>query len=397
MARLLFGCSGWSYNGWVGPFYMDPNESKLSAYSSVFKTAEINTTFYTYPKEGIVTGWLRFTPKDFVFSAKIPGQITHDKKLLVERGLEEDLKQFLQLMNPLAKVGKLGCYLIQLPPRMKFVPSKAEAFYAILPEKYRFAIEFRNQTWLSDESIKLLSKYNIAYTILDEPLLPPDIKLTANFTYFRWHGRGKDPWYDYLYTEDELKEWVPKIQEVQESVNEVYGYFNNHYHGYAPENCLDILDMLGIVTPSQKQTRERIKQYRKRPTKPPPTPKTLLDYMEEEPKEIQEKEEIEENTETLLRLFADEGRILRGRVIKNTDLKDIKVEKQKIKAEIRNYKILIDQGEKIIQHDCDDWKRRKNQKKFCKHIVKLFLTLPEKKSEKILKSISQNLNEWRFE
>ncbi|MGQ9722251.1 MAG: DUF72 domain-containing protein, partial [Candidatus Jordarchaeum sp.] len=302
------------------------------------------------------------------------------------------------VVNPLAKSGKLGGYLIQLPPKMKFDQSKAEAFYTLLPEKYKFAIEFRNSTWLSDQSIKLLSKYNIAYTVLDEPLLPPDIKITANFTYFRWHGRGREPWYDYLYTQDELKEWIPKIQEAQESVNEFYGYFNNHYHGYAPENCLDILEMLGISTPVQKQTRERIKQYRKGPPKPAPTPITLLDFMEEKPKEtVEEEVKMEENIESLLRIFADEGRILRGRVMKSDEVKEVKIENQKISAKMRDYSILIDQGEKIIEHNCDDWKRRKNQKKFCKHIVKLFLTLPEKKSEKILRNISQNLNEWRFE
>ena len=398
MAELFFGCSGWSYNEWVGPFYKDAKKSKLSAYSDVFKTAEINSTFYAYPKAGLVQGWLRYSPKEFVFSAKIPGQITHDKELEVKKGLEDDLNHFFALMDPLSEAGKLGCFLIQLPPRLRFEPSKVEEFYALLPDKYKFAVEFRNKTWLNDRSIELLRKYSITYTIIDEPLLPPDIYITADFTYFRWHGHGKDPWYNYLYTESELKEWIPKIREVQESVGEVYGYFNNHYHGYAPENCLEILEMLGVATPSQKQTRERIKDYRSRPSKPPLTPKTLMDFIEKPSSELEAKMEgIKEDTESLLRLFADEGRILRGRVIRDSELKDIKAGKSRVSAKIRDYSILIDREDRIIQHDCNDWQRRKNQKKFCKHIVKLLLTLPERESRVILRNISKDLAGWRFE
>ncbi|MFX0088886.1 MAG: DUF72 domain-containing protein [Candidatus Hodarchaeota archaeon] len=397
MTELLFGCSGWSYNEWVGPFYKDSKKSKISAYSEVFKTTEINTTFYSYPKAGLVQGWLRYSPKEFVFSAKIPGQITHDKELEVEKDLEDDLDHFFALMDPLSRVGKLGCFLIQLPPRLRFVPSDVEDFYALLPDKYKFAVEFRNKTWLNDRSIELLSKYNIAYTIIDEPLLPPDIYITADFTYFRWHGHGKDPWYNYLYTEDELKEWIPKIRETYESVREVYGYFNNHFHGYAPENCLDILEMLGVATPFQRQTRERIKDYRRRPSKPSLTPKTLMDFIGESPELEGKMRKLEENTESLLRLFADEGRILRGRVIRDTELKNLKAGKSRVSAKIRDYNIVIDHDDKVIQHDCNDWQRRKSQKKFCKHIVKLLLTLPERESRNMLRNISKNLTDWRFE
>ncbi len=396
MTKLFFGCSGWSYDEWTGPFYVDASKSKLSAYSSVFNTSEINSTFYAYPKKEIVIGWLRYSPKDFIFCAKLPGQITHDKELLVDKGVEEDLNQFLQLMQPLAEGGKLGCLLVQLPPRLKFNPSKVEAFYTILPEQFQFAIEFRNKTWLSSKSFELLDKYKLAYTIVDEPHLPPDIEITTNFAYFRWHGRGKKPWYNYHYSEDELKEWVPKIQEAQESVNVVYGYFNNHYHGYAPENCLDILDMLGVATPLQNETRERIKRFRKTPPKPQPKAKTLFDFIEGAPKEAANKKR-KETTESLLRLFADEGRILSGRVMKIDELKDMKIEKQRISANIRDYTILIDEREQLIRHNCGDWKHRKRQKKFCKHLVKLILSLSKLKSKLLLRKISENLEDWTFE
>jgi len=396
LTQFLFGCSGWSYDEWTGSFYLDKGKSKLSAYSSIFSTAEINSTFYAYPKKEIVIGWLRYSPENFIFCAKLPGQITHDKELLVSKGVEEDLNQFLQLMQPLAEGGKLGCLLVQLPPRLKFNSSKVEAFYAILPSDFHFAIEFRNKTWLSSKSFELLDKYKLAYTIVDEPHLPPDIEITTNFAYFRWHGRGQKPWYNYHYSEDELKEWVPRIQEAQERVNVVYGYFNNHYHGYAPENCLDILDMLGVATPLQKETRERIKQFRKTPPKPQPKAKTLFDFIEDAPKEAVKKKR-KETTESLLRLFADEGRILNGRVMKNDELKDLKIEKQRISTNIRDYTILIDEGKQRIHHNCGDWKLQKQSKKFCKHLVRLFLSLSKLRSKLLLKNISENLEDWTFE
>ena len=72
MARLRFGCSGWDYQEWIGPFYRNASESKLSAYARVFDTAEINSTFYRAPSPGMVIGWGKYTPEDFVFAAKVP-------------------------------------------------------------------------------------------------------------------------------------------------------------------------------------------------------------------------------------------------------------------------------------------------------------------------------------
>src|SRR5213080_5337099 len=79
MGRLLLGTSGWSYPEWVGVFYPTSTESKLKHYTQVFPTAEIDSTFYAFPQPGTVLGWNRFSPKEFIFCAKIPQIITHDK------------------------------------------------------------------------------------------------------------------------------------------------------------------------------------------------------------------------------------------------------------------------------------------------------------------------------
>lgn len=80
--------------------------------------------------------------------------------------------------------------------------------------------------------------------VVDEPLLTPEVRLTSDIVYVRWHGRGGKMWYNYRYSRRELSEWIPKLREMSQSAD-LYGYFNNHYHGYAHENCLDVLEMLG--------------------------------------------------------------------------------------------------------------------------------------------------------
>ena len=120
-------------------------------------------------------------------------------------------------------------------------------------------MEFRHLSWMRGETWQLLSKYKVAYANVDEPLLPPEVHLTTDFAYFRWHGRGAKPWFDYRYAEEELDEWAPRVEEAASKVKKAYGYFNNHFHGYAPENCLYMLRKLGLITEQQKAAEERTK------------------------------------------------------------------------------------------------------------------------------------------
>ena len=259
--NVLLGTSGWSYREWIGPFYLKGEKSMLRAHSKVFKTAEINSTFYAYPSKGTVMGWVRYSPQDHVFCAKLPKKITHDKKLELDEGIEEDLYNFCNLMRPLLINGKLGALLIQLPPKYSFDLENLERFFEILPGEFRFAVEFRNRSWMKKETWDLLKKYGIAYTIVDEPLLPPEVHLTADFAYFRWHGHGTRPWFNYRYKKEELEPWIPRVKQVATKVKKVYGYFNNHFHGYAVENCLQVLEMLGILTSEQGEVKQKVEEH----------------------------------------------------------------------------------------------------------------------------------------
>ena len=260
---ILLGTSGWSYREWEGIFYQKGEKRKLRSYASVFKTAEIDSTFYRIPTKGTVMGWLRYTPSDFVFTAKIPKVVTHDKKLGLKGSFKSDLNAFFEVMRPLQLGGKLASFLIQLPPSYVFNLENLEEFFKQLDPIFKYAVEFRSLSWLRDETWALLKNYNVAYVNVDEPLLPPEIHLTADFTYFRWHGRGEKPWFNYNYSGVELDPWVPKVQEASGKVKKVVGYFNNHFHGYAPENCLYLVERLGLMSEEQKHARSRITRQSK--------------------------------------------------------------------------------------------------------------------------------------
>jgi uncharacterized protein YecE (DUF72 family) len=255
--NIWLGTSGWSYAEWEGPFYEQHEKHKLRAYSRVFRTVEIDSTFYRVPSKGTVMGWLRYSPSDFVFTAKLPKTITHDKMLGLRSDVKVDLEGFFDVMRPLQLGGKLGCFLIQLPPKYDFNLENLEAFFKSLDKTFRFAVEFRNLSWMNEKTWALLRDYDVAYAIVDEPLLPPEVQVTTDFAYFRWHGRGKEIWFDYQYSKEELEPWILKVQQTAQQVKKIYGYFNNHYHGYAPENCLQLLERLGLFSEEQQKAKKR--------------------------------------------------------------------------------------------------------------------------------------------
>jgi uncharacterized protein YecE (DUF72 family) len=168
------------------------------------------------------------------------------------------LEGFLEVIRPLQLGGKLGCLLIQLPPKYNYNPENLEEFFELLDPMFRYAVEFRHLSWIREETWGLLHKYGVAYANVDEPLLPPEVHLTADFSYFRWHGKGADIWFDYRYSKEELEPWAPKVQNAARQVKKIYGYFNNHYHGYAPENCLQLIERLGLLSKEQKEVKKRV-------------------------------------------------------------------------------------------------------------------------------------------
>ncbi len=381
MGKILLGTSGWSYEEWVGPFYASKSEPKLQRYSSIFETVEIDSTFYSYPTEKTVLGMARAVPPGFVFAAKVPREITHRRALDIKYGAAEAMDRFVKLMKPMGDAGVLGCLLIQLPPSMRYNPERLESFLERIDREFSIAVEFRHPSWMNDEAFTLLRRLDVAYTIVDEPLLPSRVEATADFAYVRWHGRGKRPWYNYHYTEAELRGWVEKLKELQGRVKRVYGYFNNHFHGYAVHNCIQVLEMLGMADERHKAVKTRLENY------------YLMGGVG--PEEAALTASPEEKTR-LLSSLVDIPRFKRAREIPEDQLQLIISTENYVEAKVKSYTVVIDAEHKVIAHDCDDWKKEHGQKRLCKHVVRLFLTLPEETAIPMLRKLKEELQSWSF-
>ncbi|MEM4315334.1 MAG: DUF72 domain-containing protein [Nitrososphaerota archaeon] len=261
MARILLGTSGWSYDEWVGPLYLRKGENKLLRYASVFDTVEINSSFYSIPTERMILSIMRHVPSDFIFTAKVHQEITHRRLLDISGEGREIMERFLKIMRPLQKAGMLGCLLLQLPPKLQYSPKRLEMFAGYFSSDWRFAVEFRHDSWLVDEAFRLLRRLEMGYVVADEPHIPTMLEASTDFAYFRWHGRGARPWYNYLYKRRELERFAEDVEKVASRVERVYGYFNNHFHGYAVYNCAQVLEMLGLADGRVIDVRRRAETY----------------------------------------------------------------------------------------------------------------------------------------
>lgn len=236
------GTSGWSYNHWNGLFYPEeiPLNKRFTHYQTQFSTVEINATFYHLPPEKTFIKWQKETGKNFIFAIKSSRVITHFKKL---KNIEKPLNLFLSRVRLLKK--KLGVILYQLPPSYKRTANnlkKLEAFLELLPKNLRQVVEFRDDSWSTGETYKLLKKYRIAYCIISAPDLSCNLKATTNFVYIRLHGISN--LYAYNYTENDLKWWTGEIKKFLKQKKDCYVYFNNDARAYAPFNALRLQELI---------------------------------------------------------------------------------------------------------------------------------------------------------
>jgi uncharacterized protein YecE (DUF72 family) len=379
------GTSGWYYDEWVGPFY-DRKKGMLTAYTKVFDTTEVNSTFYRYPTPRMVEGWYRNSPPGFIYALKLPGVITHDKWLNLEKGVEDDTARFIDLIRPLAE--KLGPILIQLRPKFNYDDhvEALELYLDSVPKNYEWAVEFRHLSWMREETYEVLEKRNMAFTIVDEPLLPPEVQVTADFAYIRWHGHGANPWYNYDYSPSELDSWVPKVEETTRKARKTYGFFNNHFSANAIKNAVEILEMLDRSTPEQKGALDRIMTHRQKALMQPHG-MTLTAYTAQE--------EGLSVADHLLH-FTNVPRITRAEQIGDDELDITFNSGDRVEAGIRRYSIEIDRNSKTVTHDCDDWRKGADRKRICKHVAKLLLSLPEGQAQELLTEMWESRDGWRF-
>lgn len=250
-ARLRIGASSWSAESWEGAFYPAGTQPAdyLAHYAADFDTVEIDATFYRTPTERMVDGWRDKTPPGFLFAAKVPQVITHEKLLENSAG---DLGVFLRVMRRLGD--KLGPMLLQFryfkkaecPDPKPFI-DRLERFLPALPREMRFAVEVRNKGFVTPALLDLLRRHRVALAFIDHPwffgiddILRKGHVLTTDFAYIRWLGdrkgiEEKTQRWDRL-TLDRTRDmgrWVPNIRRMIDGGTAVHGYFNNHYAGYA--------------------------------------------------------------------------------------------------------------------------------------------------------------------
>jgi uncharacterized protein YecE (DUF72 family) len=274
LAENLIGCSGWNYGdtpdngGWTKVFYPDKETKRLRYYSQFFNTAEMDASFYekfySHMTKGTFIGMTKATPEKFQFSVKVPEIITHVKRMDVKKGAMISFEEFLDKISPLKRANKLGAILFQLPPSFTVNDFKnIEQFLDRLPTNgsYDYAIEFRNPSWGTEGPWEMLKHYNIAAVMTDSPakenlqFLSDVIITTANHSFIRFHGRNTKGhyWYNYLYSEQELRPWVEKVKQIKEQTKTLRIYFNNHYGGKAVVNAMQFKEMNGISISSEEE------------------------------------------------------------------------------------------------------------------------------------------------
>lgn len=277
MAALV-GCSGWSYDDWVGRFYPSELAKRkgewLSYYSRFFPTVEINSTFYRVPNEFMVRSWIERGKNrpGFQFSVKLPQMVTHESILKDEpETASKQASSFEQVcVKPLAEAGLLGGVLIQLTPYFKFEGKqslgKLRSLLGILDtDAYDYAVEFRHRSWLNEkgnelsaDALETLQEFQVANVIVDGPGFPVTRSLTAKHSYVRFHGRNYDIWfkeekeddyrinrYDYLYPLEQLEPWKPRLEQIVANSEVARIYFNNHGRAKAVKNAFQMMDLLG--------------------------------------------------------------------------------------------------------------------------------------------------------
>jgi len=225
MGRLYAGTSGFAYPSWKPDFYPAklPAKKFLEYYSSRLNCVEINYTFRMLPSVSTLKNWVEATPASFVFCPKAHMRLTHILKLKDARSFTE---VFLKAIDPLRPVGRLGPVLFQLPPTLKCDVLLLADYLALLPREQRFAFEFRNASWLTEEIYAVLRKHSVALCVAESDHFQVPEVITADFVYFRLRKEH--------YTAEERARIAENTGQLLESGRDLYLFFK---HEDTPEGA----------------------------------------------------------------------------------------------------------------------------------------------------------------
>ncbi len=246
--RLKIGCSGWSYQDWVGPFY--PKNAQpgdyLKLYSSVFNAVEIDSTYYRTPSPLMVSNWRKVTPEGFVFAAKFPKKITHEQKL---RESAAQLERFYKSMSELRE--KLAALVIQLPPSFNYKKDKEalELFLGQIDGKYRHVIEFRNKSWFKPDIYKLLKDHNVALAWSENQYASTPTEATSDIAYLRMVGDRAITNFGEKQRDQAqvMRKWYDALEEKSNLFKQGFIFFNNHFAGFGPGSVNEFRRLAGLA------------------------------------------------------------------------------------------------------------------------------------------------------
>jgi uncharacterized protein YecE (DUF72 family) len=280
-APIRIGTCSWADESLTRYFYppgVKSAEERLRYYTDRFDTVEANSTYYRLPDEQMVERWAERTPEGFVMHVKAFGVMTRhpvkaeqlptdlredaplDDKGRLERPSREFraevFRRFHEALEPLRRAGKLGGILMQLPPYVVFKPYSFE-YLEWAQEQLggdEMLVEFRHVSWLDEENrletLGFLERNHMTQVIVDAPrtearnVSPTVVATTTPTAYVRFHGRNASTWnkrtqsaaerFDYLYSEEELGEWVAPLSELSGQADTVYAMFNNNGRSTMP-------------------------------------------------------------------------------------------------------------------------------------------------------------------
>jgi uncharacterized protein YecE (DUF72 family) len=255
-AEIRVGCSGYSYLEWGNGRFYPPGIGRgeiLPFYARHFDVVEINRTYYGIPQPGVLASMLQRVPEDFVFTVKANREMTHNTE-----NNDRAFKAFRLAIQSLIDAGRLGAVLAQFPfsyhnniKNQDYLIQFRQQFMDV-----PLVLEFRNRSWLTSDTESYMRQHGVGFCNVDEPtlsgLLPPTEAVTSEVGYIRFHSRNREKWYgeggaeryDYMYSEDELREWVPRIRNMAEQAKRLYVFFNNCHDGQAVLNARQMITML---------------------------------------------------------------------------------------------------------------------------------------------------------
>jgi uncharacterized protein YecE (DUF72 family) len=233
---MLAGCAGWAISREGAPDF--PAEgSHLQRYAALFKAVEINSSFYRPHRAATYARWADSVPDGFRFSVKLPRSITHDARL---EGIDAPLRQFAAEAGALE--GKLGCVLVQLPPKLGFEPAVAADFFARLQDAFgcMIACEARHPDWFGAAATALLERRAITRVIADPPKGQdgPHVP-TTEAVYARLHGSPRI--YYSSYASDYLERVARHVREQVDGGRQVWVIFDNTASGAALLNAVELV------------------------------------------------------------------------------------------------------------------------------------------------------------